>query len=109
MKHFEITEEKKQLGLSKLDVQCDTFRYDILTKPKQDIYEAAWKIVFVGEVYNCIMNEDDEAIDEFLCWFADSKADFEVLYQLFLKNESASVNTYKDTIAFFKYVLEEIQ
>lgn len=88
--------------------QWEIYRMMMLSQSKETIFDVAYKISIMSEIYNTILNADDIEMDdgrmilETLCQrIVDGKDTLDTLYFDFMDSE-ASVDTYDDTLDFFE-------
>ena len=85
-----ISEQNKIKIQDKIQKEYDVFYNSIISKRKEEIYNSHYKIHFMNEITEMILNSDclfDYISEEKLLWFLKTSNALEVLYSNYLDTE----------------------
>lgn len=99
-------QERKLEKIEVVHLNYQSFHDSMVKQTPEEIYNSSHQITAVQEFYSCMLNCEDDRIDEMICLFVEHKVDFEKLCECFEENCNSSVSSYENTIEFFNYVLE---
>ena len=88
-----------------IEIEFADFEKDMLEKTNKEIFANAYKISVTGELYDTLLNSEDNNIDDefYQALYEDrGKGILHELYDEFINDEYASVDHYSDTIEFIQ-------
>ena len=93
----------------RVDKEFDAFKANMLTKPVEDVFNSNYEIHVKTELKETLQYDEyfSEKIYRLLYKVGDGLLDF--LYNEFITDEFASVNTYDDTARFIQDTMEYME
>ena len=93
----------------RVDKEFDAFKANMLTKPVEDVFNSNYEIHVKTELHETLLYDEyfSDRIYRLLYKVGEGLLDF--LYNEFITDEFASVNTYDDTARFIQDTMEYME
>ena len=89
--------------IRKVSDEYRDFRKHELSKPREEIYEDAFRIYFYREIYICL-HECDEICEDMLSYLSEIDSPLAFLWERYLDTEGYSIETWNDIVDFLTEV-----
>ena len=105
----QFNDNKIKIGYSMLQAQYNKFCCAIQQQDAKTIYDSNYKIAVIENFKDCLIeNHGGEIANAVLSAFAEHRVSLEMLYNVFLDSENASITSYADILEFFEEILKTI-